>query len=181
MSDLGKEKEVAKQIITEIVHQAGGTLVGKASLSIAFYHAHLHFAESQPGYLSAWPIVHRPWGPGIHDLDLVLAELMAEGKVEAKQIASAGCIGFTLRMCDAGAKPSRLPEDAIRSIAYGVQQVVGRSAGQVSRDAHEVSRAWRNSQDGEELNIYTDNIPEDEYRRGVERLKELADAFFDWC
>ena len=165
MTELGKEKELAKQIIAEIIRQAGGTLDNKTNLYKAFYHAHLHYAENQPGYLSAWPIVRMPRGPGIHNFDLLLGELMAEGKVETKQVDWAGRTGFRFTLCAPAAQPNRLPEGAIQAIAHGVQQVVGKSAEQVSREAHEMSRAWRNSQDGEELNIYTDTIPEDEYRR----------------
>ena len=59
-----RDKEVAKQVILEIIRQAGGVLNYKTSLFKAFYHAHLHFAETQSGYLSTWPIVACREAPG---------------------------------------------------------------------------------------------------------------------
>ena len=44
------------------VRQADGFRI-KTNLFKAFYHAHLEFARTQPGYLSNWPIVHMPNGP----------------------------------------------------------------------------------------------------------------------
>ena len=175
-----QEKERAKQIIAEIIRQAGGTLDNKTNLYKAFYHAHLRYAETQPGYLSSWPIVRMPRGPGIHDFDILLGELMAEGKVETKQVAWEGFSGFRFRLCHGPVQRSLLPEGALEAIAFGVAQVRGKSAEQVSKETHESSRAWRNAKDGEELNIYIDGIPEEEYQQRAQRMKDSAAVFSDW-
>jgi len=180
MTDLNREKELAKQIIAEIIRQAGGAFDNKTNLYKAFYYAHLQYAEQQPGYLSNWPIVRMPRGPGIHDFDMLLGELMAEGKVETKQVDWAGCSGFRFRLCEGPVERNLLPQGSLEAIAFAVEQVKGKSADQVSRDTHETSRAWKNAQDGDELNIYIDSIPEDEYQRRLQRTKDSATVFSDW-
>jgi len=175
-----EEKGLAKRIIVEIIRQAGGTFDNKTNLFKAFYYAHLRYADTQPGYLSNWPIVRMPRGPGIHDFDVLLGELMAEGEVETKQVDWGNCSGFRFSLCEEAAEPSPLPAVALEAITFGVREVSGKSAAQVSRESHESSRAWRNAQDGEELNIYVDTIPEEEYQRRTKRMRDSAAVFSDW-
>jgi hypothetical protein len=158
-----RDKEIAKQIILEIIRQAGGVLNYKTSLFKAFYHAHLRFADTQPGYLSTWPIVRMPRGPGIDRFDVLIGELLAEGAVETHQIECGEYEGFQFRIGRASPRRNVLPAGAEEAIAYGVQQIKGKSATQVSEESHVVSRAWRESGDGEELNIYTDLLESAEY------------------
>ncbi len=174
------DKERAKQIIVEVIRQAGGTFDNKTNLFKAFYYAHLLFAESQPGYLSSWPIVRMPRGPGIHRFDILLGELMAEGKVETKQISKGSYSGFRFQVSGKAETHDLLTAAAIESIADAVKRVEGRSAEQVSHDSHETSRAWRNSKDGDELNIYVDLIPDEEYQARKARMQQSAEAFADW-
>ena len=175
-----EEKCLAKRIIAEMIRQAGGTFDNKTNLFKAFYYAHLRYADTQPGYLSNWPIVRMPRGPGIHDFDVLLGELMAEGKVETKQVDWESCSGFRFSLCEDSTKRSPLPAGAVEAIAFGVGQVSGKSAGQVSRESHESSRAWQNAQDGEELNIYVDTIPDEEYQRRAKRMRDSAAVFSGW-
>ena len=180
MSQVVPEKELAKEIIAEIIRQAGGAFDNKTNLYKAFYYAHLQYAETQPGYLSNWPIVRMPRGPGIHNFDVLLGELMAEGKVETKQIDLEGRSGFRFTLCEGPSEGNLLPEGSSEAIAFAVDQVRGKSAEEVSRETHETSRAWRNARDGEELNIYIDSIPEEEYQRRMQRMKDSAAVFSDW-
>ena len=59
------ERSKAKQVILEIIRQSKGRLTGKTRLYMAFYVAHLLYAEQEAGYLTVWPIVKMPFGPGI--------------------------------------------------------------------------------------------------------------------
>jgi len=170
----GREKETAKQVILEIIRQAGGTLNYKTSLFKAFYHAHLHFAENQPGYLSTWPIVRMSRGPGIDQFDVLIGELLAEGAIETQQIECGDYEGFQFRIGKSTSRRNVLPPGAIDSIAYGVQQVKGKTAKQVSDESHAVSRAWRESRDGDELNIYTDLLGPAEYEDRKRRASQIA-------
>lgn len=170
----GRDKETAKQIVLEIIRQAGGVLNYKTSLFKAFYHAHLHYAETQSGYLSTWPIVRMPRGPGIDRFDVLIGELLAEGVVETHQIECGEYEGFQFRLGRNLQRRNALPPGAAESIAYGVQQVARKSATQVSDESHEVSRAWRAARDGEELNIYTDLLSPTEYAERTKRASEIA-------
>jgi len=171
-----RDKEVAKQIILEIIRQAGGVLNYKTSLFKAFYHAHLRFADTQPGYLSTWPIVRMPRGPGIDRFDILIGELLAEGAVETQQIECGEYEGFQFRLGRATPRRNVLPNGATEAIAYGVQQIAGKSATQVSEESHVVSRAWREAGDGAELNIYTDLLESDEYSDRKQRSSKIAEA-----
>jgi len=174
------DRERAKQIVLEIIRQAGGVFENKTNLYKAFYHAHLQYAETQPGYLSTWPIVHMPRGPGIDRFNTLLGELLVEGKIEAEQVDRGDYTGFrfTLRPDEPGGE--RLPLESISAIKYGVSQVIGKSAKRVSDDSHEESRAWRNADKagaaGAELNIYLDSLSEEEYQERMQRVKAIASA-----
>lgn len=175
------DKERAKQIILAIVHQAGGVFSNKTNLYKAFYHAHRQFADTQPGYLSAWPIVRMPRGPGIDRFDVLLGELMAEGKVETKEIDHGEHKGFRFAL-RGDVELGELPAGATEAIAYAAAQVCGKGAKQVSRESHEVSRAWRAAQDGEEINIYLDSLGDDEYREYMTQAEDIGrriDAVLD--
>ena len=171
-----RDKEVAKQIILEIIRQAGGVLNYKTSLFKAFYHAHLRFADTQTGYLSTWPIVRMPRGPGIDRFDILIGELLAEEAVETQQIECGEYEGFQFRIGRDLPRRNMLPAGAKEAIAYGVQQIKGKSATQVSDESHVVSRAWRDHVDGDELNIYTDLLSPDEYSRRTQQAAGVASA-----
>jgi hypothetical protein len=168
------DKELAKQIILEIIRQAGGVLNSKTRLFKAFYHAHVKFAETQPGYLSAWPIVRMPNGPGIDQSGMLLDELTTEGKIEAKPILHGNYVGLQFRVISDERQSDLLPAGAIDAISYGIHQIKGKSAKQVSDESHAMSRAWRGSRDGEELNIYLDSLSDEEYQKGMEDAGQIA-------
>ena len=172
---VGRDKEIAKQIILEIL-RAGGVLNFKTSLFKAFYHAHLRFAATHTSYLSAWPIVRMPRGPGIDRFDVLIGELLAEGAVETHQIKAGPYEGFQFRITDKTARRNMLPDGAIEAIEYALEQVKGRTATQASDDSHSASRAWRDARDGEELNIYLDLQSDDEYAAQKQRVEETAEA-----
>lgn len=70
-------------MIAEIIRQAGGKFTGKTRLYKAFYIAHLLYAEQEPGYLTVWPIVRMPYGPGIDCGDELIAELESGAGVKS--------------------------------------------------------------------------------------------------
>src|SRR5437016_6030771 len=81
------ERARAKRVIAEIVKHAGGAFTGKTRLHKAFYIAHFLYAEQQRGYLSNWPIVRMPHGPGIDCGDELIAELELSGVLELKRVS----------------------------------------------------------------------------------------------
>jgi hypothetical protein len=170
-----QDKEIAKTIILQIVRQAGGVLDNKTNLYKAFYYAHLHFADRRGYYLSTWPIVRMPNGPGIDSFDVLLGELMAEGKMECISVEWRDCSGFRFSI-PSGIPQETLPIGAEEAIAYALKQIKGKTASAVSAQSHDDSRSWREASDGEELNIYTDLLGDEEYRQRKQRAAEIAEA-----
>ena len=170
-----QDKEVAKTIIIEIVRQAGGVLDNKPFLSNTFYYAHLHFADKRGCYLSTWPIVKMPYGPGIESFDLLLGELMTEKQIECVPRQGGDCQGFCFRLLPATFRSS-LPIGAEEAIAYALKKTEGGSATRASEPSHLDSRSWREASDGEEINIYLDLLDENELRSRQESAAEIAAA-----
>lgn len=167
------DQERAKQIIVEIIRQSGGHFDRKTNLFKAFYHAHLKFAESNPGYLSFWPIVRMPYGPGIDNFDSLVGELLLEHAIHISSSAGKG-MGFELT--EVGAQRPTLSDDELSAIQYGVEMVEGKTATQVSNESHMASRSWQNTADGKELDIYQDTISEEKFNSWTADLAEMERA-----
>ncbi len=96
--------------------------------------------------------------------------------METHQIKAGPYEGFQFRITDKTARRNMLPDGAIEAIEYGLEQVEGKTATQASDDSHLVSRAWRESKDGEELNIYLDLQSDEEYAAEKQSAEGIADA-----
>src|SRR5438445_13850927 len=119
MNDITKNR--AKQIILEILRQAGGRL-DKVRLYKAFYHAHLYFAENNPGFLSAWPFARMPRGPGIDAGNRLLEELLS-----ARILSQTGG-GEAAEYAIADEKQVEpLPAPALEAIQYAVEKVLSQT------------------------------------------------------
>jgi hypothetical protein len=167
-----RDKERAKAIIVEIIRQAGGRFRNKTNLFKAFWRAHVAWAESHLTPLSDWPIVRMPMGPGIDKFNALLGELMLEGSVEAEQVQHGEFTGFVFHLLPGA--PESLGPDEVEAVKRGVAAVDGKSALDVSERSHDQSRAWQSAEDGEELDVFLDAIPEDEYREREQRVQQLA-------
>jgi hypothetical protein len=175
---ISHETKRAKRIIVELVRQAGGQFQNKTNLFKAFWKAHLAYAANQPGYLSTWPIVRMPNGPGIEDFDTLLSEMLHDGwlTIDEVQMGQYWAMAFKL---GPHCPPPSLPAGAIEAIKAGIAAVDGKTATAVSDDSHRQSRVWREAKDGEELDIYLDLIPDDERARLDDNFKILFAAFDD--
>jgi len=172
----GLDKHRAKQVLLEIIRQAGGEFTRKTSLFKAFYFAHLIYAERQAGYLSDWPIVKMPHGPGVEAADVLLSELTASG-VMATDHETIGPYSATKYRFTGKELPGEpLPGGAVEAIKEAVEFVQNRSAVELSELTHEFSRSWNAAKEGEHLNIYIDCIPDDEYEKREYELDELQRA-----
>ena len=171
------DKNRAMRIIAEIVRQTGGQLRGWTRLYKAFYFAHLYYAELAPGYLSDWPIVKMPHGPGIDRGAELIAELKQAGVIATEHVQEGPfqSVRFQLSRADLPGEP--LSDEATDAIRQAVQLVQERTAGDLSEMTHEFSRSWNSAQQGEELNIYIDLIPEDEYDARDKSLESMKAAF----
>jgi hypothetical protein len=168
-----QDKIRAEQVIYEIIRQMRGELVGKTKLFKAFYFAHLIYAENSTGFLSEWPIVRMPHGPGIHASSELERDLVDAGAITKEDI-KVGPFPTVLYKIAGGTCPGgTLPEPAVAAIQKAVSFVRDKSAAELSELTHEHSRSWNQALDGDELNVYIDMIPDDEYESRKRRLGAL--------
>lgn len=158
------DRKRAMQVVLEIARQsAGDEIATKTKLFKAFYFAHLFYARDESRYLTEWPIVRMPNGPGIDRFDELLTELVDSGAM----VVAPWVVGPypTAKYRATGSLPSvePLPPAAVDAIRKAVEFVSDKSGAQLSNITHEHSRAWNQAHDGDELNIYIDLLPEDRY------------------
>jgi hypothetical protein len=165
----------AKRIIWEILRQAGGEF-GKTKLFKAFWLAHLYYSKIARGYLSDWPIVRMPNGPGIDRADHLLADLVADRFVIQTHVARGPFTEICCRITDQ-LMPDDLPPEALTAIKTAVKDVRSHSAGEISEWSHDFSRSWKNTPNGSELDIYSDLIPDDVYEERKKELTEMKRAY----
>lgn len=168
-------KDKAKRVIAEIVRQsAGDRLRGKTRLFKAFYFAHLYYAKTNVDYLTDWPIVRMPNGPGIDKFSTLLKELMEEGIIQVRDELEGPYPTTAYEFLPSDWDP--LPREDMAAIREAVMYVQPRSAGNLSGLTHDSSRSWNAARDGEELNIYLDLLTDEEYEESSRRNQELTAA-----
>jgi hypothetical protein len=166
---VASERDRAKQVIAEIIRAAGGMLTSKSELVRVYWRAHLVFAESQPGYLSFWPVLKTPAGPVIKDVDRLLGELVADGILQIDEPSGKGVAGFQLELSGQPA-PGEIADEAVEAI----EKAVAHPVEPIDLADYHSLRSWNDASDGDELNIYVDVIPDDEYADRKRRLEEMA-------
>jgi len=179
------DRREAKRVILEILRQAGsgpekGRGLSAVGLAHAFWSAHLYHARKNGGYLTDWPLVRTPWGADIQGGAALLRELIQDGLVAAGQEEFGPFPVTTYAHTGKPFAPEAAPE-----MAEAVRQALG-----TPPVAHTpacwawwavLSRAWRTTPDGAEMDIYLDLIPDDLYeeRRGLlEDMKEGCGDLF---
>jgi hypothetical protein len=178
------DRRLTERVILEILKQLTSGKptplpIGRDTLDYVFWLAHLYYAKSHPGYLTTWPLVRTRWGVEIKDAGALLRNLAEEELVRVEQVERGP---FLVTVYSATGKDSavELPAGGVEAIQKAV------SLGPVFPPngcdwPAAVSRAWRATPDGEEMDIYLDLIPEDLYqerRHQLEGLKEtLGDLF----
>jgi hypothetical protein len=177
---MAPNKEQAKRVLLEIIRQAGGT-IGKTNLFNAFWIAHLYYSKTARGYLTDWPIVRLPNGPGIDRADELVRELLASGSITSHHVP---CGPFTEMNYQLASQAigEDLSGEAIQAIQAALKDVQQhRHNGGLSAWSQDVSRSWKTTPNGLELDIYSDLIPDDVYeerqRQLVQMKKDLEDLF----
>lgn len=167
-------KDRAKRIIVELVRQAGGVFYNKTNLYKAFWRAHLAYAETNPGYLSAWPIVKMPEGPGIDRFNRLCGEMLEDGWLDLREQQSGPHTGMVFDLGETP-PPCALDKNAVAAIRAGVA-VAGKWAATVSDESHRDSRAWNQAAMGKELDVYSDLLSNEELAELDKGLESLAAA-----
>jgi hypothetical protein len=168
-------KDLAKKLIVEIIRQSGGS-IGKTKLFKTFWLAHLYYARNARGYLSDWKIVRMPKGPGIDRAEQLLEELVAEKKIVRGKEKKGPFTEINCRLIQ-GVGEQDLSKQAIEAIASAVRDLTGHTAATASEFSHEFSRSWNELEDGQEMNIYSDLIDDEEYEEKKEAMRELKKAY----
>lgn len=167
--------ERAKRVIFEIVRQNGGA-VARPKLPTLFWLAHLYYSKAARGFLSDWPIVKAPAGPEIGQGDQLLDEMVLAGNLTRGHAPVGPFIEACYRQADkslvGGLRPEA--ETAVQEAIQFLGQNPTLSAGDLARAR---SRSWRDARDGEELDIYSDLIPDRGYEEQGRDLEEMRKAY----
>lgn len=171
---MGNKKQ-AKEILVEIIRQCGGDYIeGKTKLFKAFYFAHLYYAKSNSDFLSDWPIVRMPRGPGIDNFDELMGELQEEGLVLVSPCQMGPFTGIRYDVTEEGKRACSPSPEAVAAIKKTVKYVEHKTAEQLSEVTHAYSNTWNDTSDGEEMNICLDLLTEDEYQESRDRTASIA-------
>jgi hypothetical protein len=169
--------ERARQIIVEVLHQAGGELTSRAALSRAFYFAHLYYADRAPGYLGFWPILRAPDGPVIGQLGDLLTELVGKGVVELGHVEQGPYTTMSYRLTSREQRGEGLETEAVQAIQDAVNVVQQTSPAELGELIRQHSRSWRMTADGEEMRvIYIDSGADDEHDERDRNLREIGNS-----
>lgn len=160
--DASRKMRRAQQVLLEIARQSiGDAIIGKTKLFKTFYFAHLYYAKDNPGYLTEWPIVRMPNGPGIDQFDLLIDGLVREGLMICTLTSDGPYPTTRYQAVGVINDCPQLTHEEIQAIARAVEYTKNKTAAQLSQITHEYSHSWNDSTDGEELNIYRDLLDED--------------------
>ncbi|MFN0055296.1 MAG: type II toxin-antitoxin system antitoxin SocA domain-containing protein [Planctomycetales bacterium] len=170
-----QEKERAKQVIVEIVRQAGGAFDNKTNLFKAFWLSHVHAIRDTGKALSHWPIVRMPRGPGIDNFDSLLGELLSDSMIatETESIGQNEAMRFRLTSRAQESDSIGISQAHRETIRSAAQAVMSMTASQASEWSHEKSRSWQSSRDGDELDIVLDSMTDDEIESRLTKSKML--------
>jgi len=164
----------AQQVILEIARQSpGDEIEGTTRLFKVFYLAHLFYACDAVGYLSEWPIVKMPKGPGIDRFDRLLHELLKQEVLETAS-THVGPYPSTLYQATGRMLPGEpLEPEAVAAIRKAVEFADGKTGAQLSDITHEFSHSWTEAALGDELNICIDLLSDEERKRAQRTASEV--------
>ena len=168
---MSPDKDAAKRVICQILAASGGKLAGKTRLYKAFYFAHLYYWRDNTRFLTDYPIVRMPHGPGIENGDQLVNDLVSEGRIRVTRQP----IGpYTEAVYELAQKFEVDPTDPqYLAVEEATQFVKDRTAAELTELTHEYSRSWQNIQSGDELDIYFDLLNDEEYERLKARSAEV--------
>jgi hypothetical protein len=166
----------AQQVLLEIARQsAGGEIEGKTKLFKTFYFAHLFYATNWPGYLTEWPMVRMPNGPGIDQFDLLISGLRDEKALQCEPVKIGPFTTTRYRAVGTIEADVPLTREEIQAIREAVEFTADKSAEHLSELTHEYSRAWNESDKmGQELSIYKDLLGDETCSRLEEKAAQVS-------
>jgi hypothetical protein len=116
-----------------------------------------------------------PQGPGIHNSDGLFRGLLERGLLTVEQVHEGPYPESRFRLTERGRAVLELSPEAARAVEKAAAFCRDRTAAELSAITHERSRAWRQAQDGDILEIDIDLIPDDEYEARKRKLASLEE------
>ena len=169
------DKERAKQVLLELIRQSrGDEICGKTRLFKAFYFAHLFYAKENANFLSEWPIVKMPRGPGIDKFSQLMQEMAAEGVIEITPCMVGPYPSNKYSLTEKGRRSENPEREVIEAIRDTVAFVAGKSTEDLSDLTHEHSKSWNNAENGDVLPVYLDLLDDEAYQEAMERDARIA-------
>jgi hypothetical protein len=173
---LYKDADKASQVVLEIIRQsAGDKIEGKTKIFKAFYFAHLFYALDNSDYLTEWPIVRMPNGPGIEDFNWLMSRLHGEGLIEIEDCRVGPYKSSRYIATAEGIKRPLLPAEELAAIRRAAELVCQKTCTELSDMTHEFSKSWNDAKNGDELPIYLDLLSDEDYRQAREAASKLDD------
>ncbi|KAL8814469.1 MAG: hypothetical protein Q9191_008546 [Dirinaria sp. TL-2023a] len=170
-------RQQAKELVCTIIAVTGGELHKKVALFKAFYYAHLFYWQEHQEALTDHPIVRMPQGPGIDDHTSILRELEGEARIEIRREPYGPYQEYVYKLKSPFTIDPGSPHHT--AVERAVKWVQGKSAMELSEEAHDYSRSWQIGQDGQELNIYIDLLDDAEYVEMNRRLRASEEMVND--
>jgi hypothetical protein len=175
------DAEAARGVILEILRQSlgqNGARPSRSQINHRFWLAHLYYARENRGFLTTWPILRASGGVEIWKVDGLLRDLVDDGLAEV-EVIDVGPIPVCVYACTPAAAEGHLPDAAITAVSRAIAD--GKDVGSNSALGWPVtlSRAWRETPEGEEMNIYIDLIPDDAHETRRRSLEEMASGCKD--
>ena len=174
------DSERAARVILELIRQANGNSIeGKTRLFKAFYFAHLYYALDNSDYLTEWPIVRMPNGPGIDSFDDLMAQLVQEDLIEIQPCMTGPYKSSRYVAKPTASKQQELSPPEIAAISKAVGYVTDKSCTDLSEITHEHSKTWNDCKNGEELPIYLDLLSDSDYKAAKAEVDRGGEALHD--
>ncbi len=174
------DSERATRVILELIRQADGdSIEGKTRLFKAFYFAHLYYALDNSDYLTEWPIVRMPNGPGIDNFDELMAQLVSDKLIEIQPCMTGPYKSSRYVATSLANKQAELSPPEIAAINKAVGYVTGKSCTDLSEITHEHSKTWNDGKNGEELPIYLDLLSDSDYKAAKDTVDQAGQALHD--
>lgn len=163
----------ARDLLWQIIAMAGGELSGKTRLNKVFYEAHMNSWNDSAKMLTDYPIVRLPHGPGVDNLDVLIEELVEQGRLRVEAQKNGPYLEFVYRLREAPpADPETFRVNAIQKALQETSEFTGK---ELSQRSHDRSRVWNQRTNGQELDIYADAVEQseiDEVRRQIEAFRK---------
>ncbi len=190
-----QDRHLARQVILELLRRgpwevapSGTRGLTREAINHLFWLAHLYYAKNNPGYLTTWPIIRKPWGVQLREDIALLRDLTEDELIRTEQM-EVGPFPVTLYCLNDKPGEAALSPKAVHAIQLATQLVLGPPQGFTMPFFCPLpfsrawplfrSRAWQTTPDGEEMDIYLDLVPEELYDERRQQLERLAQGLED--